>query len=58
MIICVVYVVLMVELVVICGCCDYYVHGEILEVLEACGRLHDGGGVVVFVVMYIMWMLC
>ena len=58
MINCVGYVVLMVECVAICCCCEYNVHGEI----------YGGLGVVwprarlwlccYFVVMAMMWMLC
>ena len=39
---CVSYVVFMVELVVICGCYDHVVHGEICGIFVSCGRMEDG----------------
>ena len=54
MIICVPYVVLMVELVVICCCYDCVVHGEIYGGFRWCGREHGCGGVVVLLSWYMM----
>ena len=51
MLVCVVYVVIMVELVVICCCYDHVVDGEICEVLEGVAESKDGGGVDVVVVV-------
>ena len=44
-VICVVNVVLVVEFVVICGCGDCVVHGEICGILDACGREQGCSGV-------------
>ena len=57
-IICVVYVVLIVEFGVICGYCDYNVHGEIYGDFERLGPRAIGGLCCCLVAMYMMWMLC
>ena len=46
-----------IKFVAICCCCDCVVHCEIFGILDSCGRMHDGGCVVVLVVMAMMWML-
>ena len=54
---CVAYVVLVVEVVVICCRCDYLVHGEIYGGLEDGGREHGGVAESKMVVVWLFLLL-